>query len=350
VVATCFVRLWSGGAGSPIRRTATGGWARFRRTGARPHPVAARCRGRRLGVRAAHPLGRRSCVVVDVASCALVGAMPRRCCRWPQMLGHRPSARVVRGQALAGRLHRSLLVTGRAPPEGGDRCPAPSGCVEYVAWQATFSTHPPRGGRPLAPRGGAGFAFPRCPRRVVPPTPAAGRRDRGSPRWWSALVVGGRQGTEGKRSWGRLVANRGSAGAAAVRAWGVGRLIPVCGGFLSPPPPPGRTCAGPRAVRHASAPALRSSTRAALRARVMVHLAETQLRRSAPAPRRERHLPRRTPRTSRNRAGSLPSVPWPRSAGRATRRLRLCGSQRGGSRRRSRRAARSASARPAAVR
>jgi hypothetical protein len=140
---------------------------------------------------------------------------------------------------------------------------------EYVTREVSFS--PLARGRPLAPRGATGSASPRCPasrsatnargvcalsvvwqplertpptnareRTTRPRAPAAGRRDGDSPRSRSALVVGGRQGTEGKRSRGRLVTNRGSAVAAAPEPWGAGRLIPLCGRFLSPPPTRGR--------------------------------------------------------------------------------------------------------------
>jgi hypothetical protein len=156
----------------------------------------------------------------------------------------------------------------------------PGGVRSFPSYGSPLSAHPhPRPSRahwPHRPRPAAPLAplSPRCLRRAVPPAPAAGRRDGDSPRSRSAAGVGGRQGTEGKRSWGRLVANRWSAVAVAAGAWGVGRLIHLCGVFLSPPPP-GGTCAGLRAVGHAIVSALRGSTRAAgprARARRTCHL------------------------------------------------------------------------------
>jgi hypothetical protein len=114
-------RLWSGGAGSPIRLTAAPQCS----SDGRPAPpsraavaLPASRRPRRAGDSG---IGRRRWRTSRRP--AWFCLMPRPRCRWPQMLGHRPSAFVVRGQALAGRLHRSLLLAGRAPPTGGDRCP-----------------------------------------------------------------------------------------------------------------------------------------------------------------------------------------------------------------------------------
>ncbi|MEA2278478.1 MAG: hypothetical protein QOC78_3438 [Solirubrobacteraceae bacterium] len=79
------------------------------------------------------------------------------------------------------------------------------------------------------------------------------------------------------------------------------------------PPGSGSRCAGARAVRHSTAPPLRSPTRAAFDPPPLVHLSELQVRQSAEAPRPDRRPRRRTPRTSRDCADSLPSMPWPRS-------------------------------------
>jgi hypothetical protein len=278
--------------------------------------------------------------------CSGVGAMPRPPGRWPQMLGHRPSAPVVRSQALAGRLHRSLPVAGRAPPQGGDRCP------DFLArHRARTTARAPRRPRlrfPSMPyvaqrrqRPGGVRSFGRMaalrahtphqrsredhspPTAPLPSMPSprshfersrqvaatASRRAFGRP-----LVVGGRQGTEGKRSRGRLVANRGSAGAVGPGAWGVGRLIPACGGFRSPPRARGRDVWRPRRgwSRDRVATAPRDALGWAARRRVsnLVRIAGT-FRRSCSLARARARTTARGPRRRRLR---FPSVPSPRSA------------------------------------
>jgi hypothetical protein len=138
---------------------------------------------------------------------------------------------------------------------------------------------------------------------------AAGRRDYSSPRFRSAAGVGGRQDTEGKRSWVRLVANRGSAGAGGPGRGGWAPFAATIAVKSAHPLPAAGTCGGLRAVRHRIVSALRGSTRAAgprARARRTCHLGGEFFAARARA--------RTTARAPWRRRLGFPSVPSPRSA------------------------------------
>jgi hypothetical protein len=157
-------RLWSGGAGSPIRLTALPQCS----SDGRPAPPSPRSlalpASRRPRRARGSGIGRRRWSTSRRP--AWFCLMPRPRCRWPQMLGHRPSALVVRGQALAGRLHRSLPGAGRAPPTGGDRCPG-VGLSRRVAKYAPHKVHFSSFARRRAALRGAGHRGVQSLRRAV---------------------------------------------------------------------------------------------------------------------------------------------------------------------------------------
>jgi hypothetical protein len=253
------------GRGHPIRRTATGGWAIIRRTGARPRLVTTPWRALCLGVRAAR-----------------VARLARWCAggRWP-----------------AGSTGLCWLRAGR-------RLRAATGA------RGSLARHPEGDrSRPAAPPAPfpLGALAAQCRRRLRQVAAMAGRHAGGRP--WSLAVDRAPRGSECV-SW-RI---GGPPAQGRPRRGGWADLSPYAVGFAAHPLPAAGTCAGARSVRHAIVSALRGSTRAAgprARARRTCHLGgevfAARVRRARGRPLAPRGATKLAP----------PSMPSPRSAANA---------------------------------